>query len=230
MKTLFSKAVTANVGLFLFASLAVNADTIVYNNSTSDTVQSLTFQNGYTIGNEILLGAPTLISSFDFEYYSPVNYFTGSVTMTVNLYQNTGSLVSGYPSPVSSLFTDTFALNPPTTALLAGGYGSTVIETPNITVPSDFTLAVTISGLSGTDSVGLELYNNVTVGNAYNDYWLNTGSGWQILTTPSSGPNLFGARFFTPVPEPSSICLGLVGGMFLIFSLRQRRLPQSSQD
>ncbi len=231
MKTITSKFIAASLGLFLAATHSVKADILVYDNSTTNTLQSLSFANGWTIGNEILLAGPNTITSFEFEVFNPTNILTGTVTMTIALYNNTGGLVGGYPSPAALPFwSDSFIFAPPSFVYQpyypydgTGGYGLTVIESGlSLSVPSDFTLAITISGLSGPDALGLELYNSVTVGNSYNDYWFDNGSGWQLLQTPSGGPNNFGARFYV-VPEPSTVCLGVLGGALLSFVLRRRR-------
>lgn len=239
MKTIVSKFLTAGMGLFLVAGFAVKGDTLVYDNSTVNTVQSLTFANGYTIGNEILLSGPSVITSFEFELFNPTNILTGSpVTMTVNLYNNTGATVSGYPSPSSSIFSDSFDLSLAPAGVYqayapydgTGGYGLRVIYSGlTLAVPSDFTLAITISGLTGPDALGLELYNSVTTGNTYNDYWFDNGSGWQLLASPS-GYNNFGARFYVAdVPEPSTICLGFVGAALLGMGRWQRRAKVSQK-
>lgn len=241
MKTIISKTLTAGVGLFLAVNHVVKADTLVYDNSTVNTLRSLNLANGYTVGNEILLTGSATITSFEFELYNPTNLLTGTVSMNVSIYSNAGALVGGFPSPSASLFNDTFTFAPPSVAYQpyapydgTGGYGLRVIESGlTLSVPSDFTLAITISGLSGPDSLGLELYNSVTTGNSYNDYWFKASpvSSWQLLQTPSSGPNNFGARFYiADVPEPSTICLGLVGGLCLVFGLRQRRIVRTVKE
>jgi hypothetical protein len=240
MKTIVSKTATAGIGLFLVASPAIKADTLVYDNSTTNTLQNLTLANGNTVGNEILLGSPETISSFEFELFNPTNMFHGSVSMTVNIFANTGPHTpSGYPTPSTSLFSDTFSFAPPPSAYLpyypydgTAGYGLRVIESGlSLALPSDFTLAISVSGLSNSDHLGLELYNSITTGNAYNDYWYNNGSGWQLLQNSlDANNNNFGGRFYiAAVPEPSSIFLGLVGGA-LLFCRRQRRSSHTTPE
>src|ERR1035437_2952844 len=89
-------------------------------------------------------------------------------------------------------------------------------------LPTNFTFAVTFQALLGPDEVGVALFNPVTVGQNYPDYWLNTPTGWELLTN-SVVPVNFAARFDGTVPEPSVIGLSLLGGIAALATARRRR-------
>lgn len=231
MKTITRKLTVAGAGMFLAAALAAHADT-VYDNSSYDSGYSLSFANGRTNGNEIVLGGgmtSATITNFSFELYSSLTtVFSGSVQMRVFLYANDGGLVSGYKSPGTVLFdSGLFSLQPPSQF---PANGSSLVGTVNFNLLNDyspvsittsnFTFAAVVTGLVGGDNLGFELFTNASVGLNYGDYWSNDGTGWQLLTTGQ--PNSIGAQF-EATPEPSTLCLAAVGGSFLIGSAWRRR-------
>jgi hypothetical protein len=105
MKIILQKAVVA--GIILATCATVHA-TILYNDSTTDTGNTLNFVNGQTIGNEVKLGAgipAASLTNFSFEIYSTLATFTGvNVQMEVYLYANDGTPFNGYPTPSTSLY------------------------------------------------------------------------------------------------------------------------------
>ena len=110
MKTIAHKFIAAGAGMFLAASLTVNAYT-VYDNTSYDSSYSLGFTNGWTIGNEIVLGngyTSATLTNFSFELYSTLASFSGgpSVSMEVYLYANDGTSFNGYNRPGTVLYTN----------------------------------------------------------------------------------------------------------------------------
>jgi hypothetical protein len=218
MKTFSQKIVAAGVGVFLTANMAVYGTTLLYDNSTTDTGNSLNFVNGWTIGNQIIMGNPSPLNTltfFSFEIYSTEAAFIGSPQMEVFLYQNDGPLSSGVPAPGTPLYdSGLFSFSTPLQVTAGNSLASTIqvdLSATPLTVPHEFTLAVFVSGLNALDSAGVELFDPATVGQNYGDYWLNSGSGWGLYTNTASTD--FGARFegtSTPAPDaaPTAMLLG----------------------
>jgi hypothetical protein len=211
----------------------------LYNNTKIDTGYVLNFPNGQEIGDQIFLSNYTTypyLTSFSFEYYSPDASFVGTVTADVRFYLNNGPTFNGYSSP-GSVFYDTgwFGIQPPlyyfpgtnsavlsfSLADLAGGV---VPLDPSMQMPSNFTMSVTFQGLSGSDSVGLNVFEPPTVGTNYGDYWFNNGGTWELLT--NTIPIGFAMQFNAtnqPTPEPGTLCLAAVGTALLAVFARRRR-------
>jgi hypothetical protein len=230
------KSLVVGAGLFLATSLATNAaDYDIYNNSThratnSDGAISLKLANGVEVGYQLNLSSsytPAPLSSFSFELYISTLANSSGATMQVSLYDNTGALSSGVPSPANSILDNTFNLynawSPNPTNALTVRY--TDLAQYSIQLPSTFTLAVKVTGLGGSDEVGLALYDTTTVGTYYADYWKNSGSSWTLNQLKDGNGNVVvgsvGAVF--TVPEPSTWALASLGGtMFLIVLIRRR--------
>ena len=243
MKIFAQKIIAAGVGMLLLTGVPVYGS-ILYDNSTYDLYKSLNFNNGQAIGNQVVMGSgytSAILSDFSFEIYSSLaTPFAGLVNMQVLLYANDGALTNGYNMPGSILYNSgPFALQPP--SQWSGNSGASVgtvsFNSLLLYLPSsNFTLAVVVTGMTGTDAVGMELFNPATVGKNYDDYWMQnpaTGS-WALMTNstgPSAGPADFGARFNgTGVPEPSTLGLSVVGASLLIGSFWLRRRQNQSRQ
>ena len=205
---------------------------IIYNNSMTDTTFRLMATNNQQIGDQIIMaGTARFLTNFSIEYYSPNLLFSGSVQADVAFYLNNGTLFNGYASPNATPFFDTGfnAIQPPSAYTVpATNVGVLNFDLRNDPLsqqllPTNFTLVVTFRGLVGpADQAGVALFNPVTVGQNTPDYWLNTPSGWQLLTN-SATPVNFGARFDATVPEPSVIGLSLLGGIAALATARRRK-------
>jgi hypothetical protein len=68
---------------------------------------------------------------------------------------------------------------------------------------------VKFSGIEGSEHAGLLYYNPPTVGSSFDDYWLNNGTGFQLVDSSGIVDNF--AAQVTAVPEPSTIALILAG-------------------
>jgi len=202
---------------------------IIYNNSTTDTGNRLTFTNNQQIGDQIILAntSARFATNFSFEYFSPnTSNFIGTVQADVTFYLNNGTLFNGYARPNTSFFDSGFFNITTPYSVYATNVGTLSFNLMNnfpagLLLPTNFTFAVTFQGLVGPDQVGVALFNPVTVGQNYPDYWLNTPTGWELLT--NSVPVNFAARFEGTVPEPSVIGLSLLGGIAALATARRRR-------
>ena len=238
MKTCFWKAIGAGVGIVLASSVWVRGGTI-YDNTTTDKGTSLSLLNGYTIGDEIIMGnafQANVVTNFSFEIYSSQATFTGgaNVKMEVFLYQNNGATTNGFAKPGTVQYdSGAFTLSTPQQFGGSNVFVATLtfdLSSTPVLVPHDFTLGVKVTGLSGADTVGMEMFEPATVGNNYGEYWMNNGS-WDLYTNSVVAD--FGARFqgTGSVPEPSTLCLGAVGAAFLMgFTWLRRRRDQLKQD
>jgi hypothetical protein len=220
----------------VIAILAQNAHSQnLYNNTTGN--QSENFNYTGQAGNEVVLAGSAssdLITGFNFQYdVNATGVLQGgllpnSVNVVLNLWANTGALVSGYASPGTLLYsTAPFALTTATSSsvlsYVAADFGGT-----GVVVPKDFTWTVSFSGLTSTESAGLGLYNPPTVGGNYADEWYNSGSpnAWTLNVAPVGNPPLeFGASITgTAVPDSSSLSLSalavLAGFAWMKRSLR----------
>jgi hypothetical protein len=77
------------------------------------------------------------------------------------------------------------------------------------------------------DTVGLDIYGPPTVGSSLNDYWQFSGGTWNLMT--NTLPMNFAALFQAgAVPEPSTVLLGIVGGLSLLVVVGRRFAKVSS--
>ena len=166
----------------------------------------------FEVGNEIILANPgwvgAFITGFTFEYWGTASgsTFAGPVQVDVRFYLNDGPPFNGYSTPGRLLWESGLSsINPDWSNTL--GYSGLAFSGGNgmgpfgVWVPSNsFTWTVQFMGQTGADQAGVTLYFPPTVGQDYPTYWLNNGSGWELLYDPS-GPISFGATFEgMPVP------------------------------
>ncbi len=245
---MFLKAMAAGAGIILASSAGVRGANLY--NDTSTLVSPgyiLNFPNNALIGEQIWLGTgatPEYLTNFYFEYYDPGSSQTwpggeSTINADVRLYNNNGTVVNGYASP-GTIFYDSgifsvqtaFAEQGTSSAdlifnlsdLQVTGPGGMALN-PLLALPSNFTMTVTFSGMSGSDAVGLPSFDPPTYGTNYGDYWYDVSGNWQLLTN-SVGPIAFGAQFNgqpTATPEPTVLCLGALGGVALTVMGRRRQ-------
>ena len=238
MKIFAQKIIAAGVGVLLLTGVPVYGS-ILYNNTTWDNYSSLNFSNGLTVGNQVVMGSgytSAILTDFSFEIYSSLAAFNSpNVNMQVFLYANNGALTNGYNMPGTALY-DSGLFTLPTPQTFPGNLGTNVgtvffdLSLTPIAVSSSFTLAAVVTGMTGSDAVGMELFNPATVGFNYDDYWLQNGANWTLMTNSASAID-FGARFNgTGVPEPSTLGLSVVGASLLIGSFWLRRRQNQSRQ
>lgn len=153
-------------------------------------------------GDQVQLagGAGWTLESVTIPYYS--NY--GSVGgLTVKIYANDG--VNGAPSSVL------YSSSP--IDILSNG-GTVTIPFANIpanVLPAGFTYTVSFAGVGGANSAGLYVPDLApTVGSSFNDFWQNSGTGWELRTMQNGDLANFQVSI-TAVPEPSVIALASLG-------------------
>jgi hypothetical protein len=183
------------------------------------------------VGDEIILASTErYLTAFSFEYWGvntdhPLS-FAGAVQARVCFYENTGTPFNGYATPSPTSFYDSgwFSVDAPTdrsTFVFSAGadfpVGGLFIPT------SDMTWGVQFEGMGLNDSVGVDLYSPVVVGQVYDDYWQTDGSSWQLMT--NSVPMDFAAlmQANASIPEPSMVTLWVFGGFGVLILGRWRR-------
>lgn len=190
---------------------------VVYDNTVNDLTGR--FATGSAeVGDQIILGGSLrVLETFSFEfYYTNTASILGSPQVTLNLYANDGPEFNGYASPGSVLYASptyggliTTFTNRATIEFDQSDFGDSVV------LPDSFTWTVQFSGLDANDDIGLDIYSPPVVGDNYADYWINTGSGWELKQAdvdPANNPIDF-AAYVTAVPEPATFALLLLGGL-----------------
>jgi MYXO-CTERM domain-containing protein len=212
--------------LALSSSLAFTAE-IVYDNSTNDLETNLD-PGTQEIGDEILLdGTARWLSEFSFEYWGTNTLsdtaFAGPVEARVRFYLNDGPPLPDVEraySPGTVIYdSGSFLVDPTPRATLIFtefNFGTTPLTVP---LPDAFTWSVQFTGLSLTDTAGVTIYSPPTIGNNFDDYWVNDGGAWLLETNLL---NMDFAARFSAVPEPSALLLGLLG-VVAVGALRRRR-------
>lgn len=207
-----------------FLSLSASAATI-YNNSTNDILTRLN-PGLKEVGDEIIFaGSERYVTQFDFEYYglNSANpfLFSGSVQARVRFYLNDGPTFNTYATPSTVLFDSGwfggFGPTPRNTIVFASALGDFPVN--GLFIPANsITWSVQFQGLGGTDEVGVDIYNPVSVGSSFNDYWENNGGTWTLLN--GTVPMNFASRFQAVVPEPTSLSLVGLAAVGLLFRRR----------
>jgi hypothetical protein len=225
---LVCRCVVLPLGLLALVQPA-QAQFLVYNNSTNlvGGVENRflpVWAGGvnHEVGDEILLSSPAggpsaYMTGFDFEYFGLGN--SGNETLQVRFYLNNGP--GGAPG-VKFFDSGLIDVSGPSWQTAKGTvvFGSS--DLLSVALPSSFTWTVQFSGTTDPgESWGLYIYSPPTVGGNYTSYWNHDPlNGWVLSTDPTL-PMDFGARVLG-VPEPSSLGLGIAGGLLMLL-LRARR-------
>jgi len=183
------------------------------------------------VGNEIVLGNGSGvydITSFAVQFFLTGTTLSGNEQVTLNFYLDNGAANStsgGQQTPKQLIWTS----GPSTLSAFTSAAGAALIYTPDVTVTDpDFTWTLTFSGINDGvtgETAGLSIFNSQNkvngipvpaTGGNYNDAWVNNGGTWSLNQANSGDPGLqFGAIAQTgtplPVPEPSTIALGVLG-------------------
>jgi hypothetical protein len=223
MTTRYSKALTAVAAVFALGASAIAG--VVYDNSAPASYQGARQFSTTEFGDQVTLTASPqrILETFAFDYYLSAK--SGNESITFNLYKNDG--VSG--APKTSLLAAPIVV--PAALLIADSVKPSTVtlgfdpNTPlQITLPESFTWSVLFTGIDAGEDAGLLMYNPVTIGSSFNDYWDKSGAGstWQTKVISGYVAN-FGARI-TAVPEASSLGYALMGGLLWIGAAGYRRL------
>lgn len=220
--TLFGRAKVWLAAIALGVGVNAPAATIYDNTAATSDLGSRHDPGVLEIGDEILLGGPErYLTSFAFEFWALNNGTTSGsfngIDVRVRFYLNEGPTFNGYATPSSSFYDsgwlDSFITTPTNRATInfnAGDFGGGLF----MPVVSNFTWSVQFRDMDVDDTVGLDLFNPPTVGQAINDYWEFNGTSWSLMT--NTLPMNFAARFEAAVPEPSGIVLAILGGLGLL--------------
>ena len=215
---------TASRGLIVLAAISsplLFADTIVYNNTTTDTGDTLTYSVGpYTeIGDQIQLGgtdryATTATVQF---YNNGDSAGTFDATLTLlNVGSPVGSVIGNYTVTGIS-------------APLGGVSGFNVNFTGlNTTVPNDLVFAVSVGNETRGVNMGLDLFEPPTVGSSDNTFLVVSNGTYSTLATDDENVffELQATTAPTGVPEPSTMvtfATALIILATLLFIRRARR-------
>ena len=233
MTTRYSKALTAVAAVFTLGASAMAG--VVYDNTAAASYSGWSQFSTYEFGDQVTLaGNQRGLDTFSFDYYLNVGNSTksGNESISFNLYRNDGvngapgtSLLPGGASMViSAPQLDTYA-DPirPSTAILS--FDPTIPGHPfNITLPDTFTWTVLFGGIDAGESAGLLVYNPVTIGFSYNDFWDRSGPNntWQTKLGAGFNAN-FGAKI-TAVPEAGTLGYALLGSLLWIGMAGYRRI------
>ena len=194
---------------------------VVYENTSNKLNQVYAPGGQIEFGDEIKLGGTMrTLNTFTFEYF--LNNASGNEFIRLRLYNNDGTPAPGVgaPSPGSLIYDFGFEHIDPTP--LNDGLTLKFTFPANIVAPEDFTWTVSFLGIADGETAGLELYNGITTGNGYDDFWEknpNTGA-WELKSGPV--PMNFGA-LVEAVPEPAPLMIGLLAGMLMLGVRTYRR-------
>ncbi len=181
----------AVLAVFVGALLPVTARAeIIYDNSlTSETNY---FPSAFEYGDEIGLGGIARIANvFEFEYYAELTLVTNA-TARIRFRLNDGPGPSGGQTPGTVIYdSGRFSIE--------AGYNTKSLAGFSVTVPDDFTWTVQFEGLAETigSRAGLLFYNPPTIGESFNDFWLDGLLGWSLAQANGGYPKAnFSARLY----------------------------------
>jgi len=239
MKTIIK--VSAAVFALVIATASSRADDLYNNLVNSDPNNGvLLLTNNQPLGQHIYMDSAALsltpyLTNFTFEYYSSSASFVG-VSADVKFYlNNSGTYYNGFQTPGSIIYdTGWFPIYAPSqlfpgTNYAYASFGPTALYSlggPDVALspgplPQDFTVVYTIQGLSGSEMIGLPIFNPPTTGTNYGDYWLQDQfSNWSLVTNNVT-PVAIGMQF-EAAPEPSVIALGALGGLLMTRLIRRK--------
>lgn len=231
MKSFGWKVCLISGALWLSMTAASMAD-VIYSNSTNDLNTRFT-PGTAEVGDEVILRSTGFLTNFSFgiwgENSDTPSTFAGNVEGRVQFYRMNGAPFNGYSTPGPFAFYDsgwftigTTPLPRATISFVAG------VDFPpmGLFIPdTDITWSVQFRGMTGGDSVGLDIFSPPTVGSNYPDYWWRNpaDSGWDLLQDQNGVPMNFAARFEANIPEPSSLSLLALGGLAAMWMRRSRQ-------
>lgn len=177
--------------LSLGFALDGRADEIVYDNTQKD-YNNLFFPSKLEYGDEIKLGGTArTLTEFQFEYlgdFVPEQ----EATVIVRIYANDGV----NPSPTGDFATPGTLLFQSESQRIFPGYNVLAFKNLSVAITNSITWTVKFEGLTGAynNRAGLTHYDAPTVGSSYDDFWMNTSSGWQLFSFEGNPPANFSAR------------------------------------
>jgi len=230
----------------LAAGVCLTAPATTIFDSTNYVGNAFTAVNGQQIGTEILLPGNWSLTNITVEYIA-TNPVPSTVGLDVQLYRADGTPTSGgYATPGTLVFDSGFFYGLDSGLSIYGdyshnyAYNSTDFTSGGFnspyTLPGDFILSVSFTNTDGTGNLGgiqLPVGNNVTSeqpGSSYGDYWLNSGSGWNVYSNSFQANLIFNLSGTGSVPEPSTLTLVSMGSLiFLGLCYRNARSRQGGK-
>jgi len=183
----------------------------VFDNTTNYLGQYFGSTNEFGDQISLIDGVERFVTQFKFEYYG-AHDFSGTETLRFRLYDNTG--LGGSPG---NMLYDSGSFS------ISSGYNYVkVTPTDPVFVPDTFTWTVQFGNLSSPGQAGLLIYDPVSVGSSYNDFWEKVGGNWGTQTLPGTVAN-FSAQITAIVPEPTIFQYGLLGSLVWLAGVARRR-------
>lgn len=204
----------------------------VYNNSSNDLVMRFDIGTAEAGDEIILAGTARTLTNFSFNYWA--EGLGGGEQGQIRFYKNDGAAVPAGPTILkpSTLFFDSGLFLIHDTSRLTLTWDQLNLEnfnTLNLSgpVPNSFTWSVQFFGVDNNagEHAGVDLYNPPYIGGNYMEYWDNDGSGWSYNSLTNNVGQYLNANFgatFGAIPEPTTLLVGLAGGL-TVLGLRYRR-------
>ena len=192
--------------------------TIIYDNSAPTSDLNRTYGlNGTEFGDQITFAAGVsnpVIDDFKFEYFLSGNA-TGNETVQLFLRDMDGPNITvtrpdgstaTIPSPGTVIYTS------PVLTLQAGFNTAEASQFLAPVTGSSITWSVVFSNVGAGVTAGLSVYDPVSVGSSFSDFWQKNGGTWNTEVFADGTPANFAARV-TAVPEPTTLAFGLLAGL-----------------
>lgn len=204
-------SLVAILALAFIGATASPAATIVYDNTSQDTIVTYFYSTGaYTgIGDAITLGGTDrLLNSATVQFYNNTPDPTGSFSASISFFE------SG--SPVGAPLGSPFVVN--NISIPALESFNVTFANLNLLVPDNLVFIVGISNVTGTVDLGLNAFQPPSVGSSQgSEIIVANGSSYVSGTTAKGQGNLYllldATTPATGVPEPGTV--SLVGGALL---------------
>ena len=212
---------------------------VLYENTTTDL--NVQYDTGTSeVGNQVSLAGGTAanITEFTFQYWAA---FSGTESLDFRIYANNGpNWDPTYKMPGTELF-DSGTFSVPATVRQTVVFDTADFGASGLSVPNGFTWTVQFSNLGGSGHAGVGVYGPPTVGLAFNDVWVNTGTPttpvWGLKDPSDSYPGLSTGTFAAeidgipvPVPEPSPAQYGSMCGAVCLVRLVWKRLRGKANE
>jgi len=240
----YSLALSAVTWSLLAAPAVLGADPVVYDsmsNRGERWVSNLSplDRKQFEFGDEITLaGTARVVTSFAFEYFGDIAPGTGAnANAVIRFYANDGGLHTPSSGPAATMPGSLLWESAPFQVSGLSTFNEVTLAVPNIVVPDKLTWTIQFNGLSGVNGsqAGLTIADPVTIGavlptsngtfliGSFSDYWGKTdpakSDSWALFVIPPNRANF--ATRINAVPEPETVALASVAGLFLWLTLRR---------